>query len=116
MMSSTWRDALRAKTALLFTTHVDREAAGAVLAPVLSGVEGDRVAVACLKLSGGDLVKLEECVRAALTDYRDILAWAEAPRQMRLGASAAPDKQSIARRADAEEYARWLSSFDGGDA
>jgi hypothetical protein len=46
----------------------------------------------------------------ASADYRDILAWAESPRQMRLGPGAPVPDQIHARREDAEEYARWLRS------
>jgi hypothetical protein len=46
----------------------------------------------------------------ALTDYRDILAWAESPRQMRLGPNAPYADKARARRADAEDYERWLGA------
>jgi hypothetical protein len=102
------RAVLQKKLMLIYPSEGERGVADTALAPVVAGVEGERVAVACLKLAGGDLVKLEEFVSAALTDYRDILAWAESPRQMRLGPRATPEDQQVARRADAEEYARWL--------
>jgi hypothetical protein len=107
-MSIEWRNVLKTKTASIFATDGEREAARAVLAPVVDGVEGERVAVSCLKLSDGDLLKLKDCASAALTDYRDILAWAESPRQMRIGPSAPPAERVRARRADAEEYALWI--------
>jgi len=97
------------KLALLFTGAVDRDAARATLAQVLRSTEGERVALACLKLAGSDLARLNGCVAAAITDYRDILAWAESPRQMRLGPTAPATAQAQARREDAEEYAAWLS-------
>lgn len=103
-----WRDALRTKITLLYAAEGDRGVANTLLAPVIAGVEGERVAVACLKLAESDLVKLKECASAALTDYRDILAWAEFPRQMRLGPRATSEEQQSARLADAEEYSRWL--------
>ena len=110
-MSTDWRHALERKMSALFASDDERRAARTVLLPVLEGVaESERVAVACLKLSDGDLERLKECVRAASTDYRDILAWAESPRQMRLGPSAPASDQIRARRQDAEEYARWLRS------
>lgn len=71
--------------------------------------ESERVAVTCLKLSGGDGARLKRIVSGAITDYRDILAWAEYPHQMRLGPSAAPAEQARARREDMEEYAQWLN-------
>jgi hypothetical protein len=78
-----------------------------ILAPLVPIPESDRVALACLKLSGGDPVKLKAAVNAALLDYRDVLAWAEYPRQMRLGPNAPADAVQCARREDAEEYRRW---------
>jgi hypothetical protein len=66
--------------------------------------------VACLKLSDGDLARLKKYVEAATTDYRDVLAWAEYPRQMRLGPNAPPADQAHARREDMDEYAQWLRS------
>ena len=78
-----------------------------ILAPLSTHPEADRVALACLKLSGGDPVKLKAAVDAALLDYRDVLAWAEYPRQMRLGPNAPADAVQRARREDAEEYRRW---------
>jgi len=93
-----------------FAVEDDRRAALTLLAPVLEGREGERVALGCLKLAGGDLAKLGRCVKGALEDYRDILAWAESPRQMRQGAHAPVAEQARARRDDAEEYARWISS------
>jgi hypothetical protein len=42
-----------------------------------SGVESDRARWDILKLSNGKLEKIGEYVKAAQTDYRDILYWAE---------------------------------------
>jgi hypothetical protein len=42
-----------------------------------SGPESDRVRWDILELSKGELKKIEEYVKAAQTDYRDILYWAE---------------------------------------
>lgn len=105
-----WREALETKILTLFACDQERTAAHDVLSRVLMGREPERVAVACLKLSHGDLARLEECVKAAATDYRDVLAWAEYPRQMRLGPSAPPADQARARREDMEEYAQWLTN------
>jgi len=91
----------------LFPSDENRERARGILAELISGVEGERVALAALKLSGSDLGALRRCVDAARADYRDILAWAEYPRQMRLGASAPPADLAEARREDAAEYERW---------
>jgi hypothetical protein len=107
-MSTQWRDALEAKLRLLFACDQERRAARDVLSRVLEGTEAERVAVACLKLSDGDLARLRKWVEAATADYRDVLAWAEYPRQMRLGPNAPPADQGRARREDMDEYAQWL--------
>ncbi len=107
------RQRLEGKLARLFARDADREAARATLAPVLESTEGERVALACLKLAGSDSGRLQACVGAALADYRDILAWAESPRQMRLGPTAPAGSQATARRQDADEYAAWLSDGQG---
>jgi hypothetical protein len=41
------------------------------------GPEGDRVRWDILELSKGELKKVGEYVKAAQTDYRDVLYWAE---------------------------------------
>ena len=97
----------------LRSLHADdaaRASATALLADVLAKVEGERVALAALKLAGADLDALARWVRAAREDYRDVLAWAEYPRQMRLGPDAPLAEQARARREDAAEYARWLQA------
>lgn len=109
-MSSQWRDALESKLSTLFGSDEDRSTARDLLAPVLEGPESDRVAVACLRLSDGDLARLERLIGAAITDYRDVLAWAEYPRQMRLGPTAPLADQARARREDMLEYERWLKN------
>lgn len=102
------------KLATQFSGEDDRRAARSLLAPVLEGHEGERVALGCLKLADGDLTRLGRCVKGALEDYRDILAWAESPRQMRQGANAPAAEQARARWEDAEEYARWIWSCSRG--
>jgi hypothetical protein len=101
---------LKRKLAQMFPSAAARASADAVLMPVISGREGERVAMACLKLAGSDLGKLKDYAEAAAVDYRDVLAWAEYPRQMEIGPNAPSEEQQRARRADAEEYARWLDA------
>jgi hypothetical protein len=96
----------------IFAASAERDAANAILAPVIASSEGHRVAVACLKLAGGSLKELKECAQAALTDYRDVLAWAEYPRQMRLDVRANSEQKAAARRADAQEYTHWLDTTE----
>lgn len=109
-MSPDWQDILNNKLEALFAHITDRDAARAIIKPILEENEGFRIAVACLKLAGTNLEELKVCVNAGLVDYRDILAWAESPRQMQLGPPGASSAdRARARREDAEDYARWLS-------
>ena len=70
-------------------------------------LESERVALAILKLSEGDLQKLSEAVRSARTDYRDVLAWASILSSL-LGLDATPETVRAARARDREQYLRWL--------
>lgn len=57
-----------------------------------------RVQLAVLKLSQGDLRKLQEFIEVARTDYRDVLFWAETPEQAKAtGVSIAQRQQQEAR-------------------
>ena len=56
----------------------DRDREGVIeLLGSYSGPESDRVRWNILELSKGELGKVGEFVKAAQTDYRDILYWAE---------------------------------------
>jgi hypothetical protein len=79
--------------------------------------EKERVQLAALKISNGDLERLREAMKIARTDYRDVLAAAEYPNEFRAG-MASPDPPaeadlSRARHEDARQYRAWL---DGEDA
>jgi hypothetical protein len=50
-------------------------------------LERERVQLAILKLSEGDIGRLQRYVEVAKADYRDVLAWAEYPEQTRAGAA-----------------------------
>lgn len=71
-----------------------------------------RVQLAILKLSGGERDRLEELVGMAKRDYRDVLAYAEYPEEMRVGfvgVSQLPAEEVKAvRQRDREQYLRWL--------
>ena len=71
-----------------------------------------RVHLAILKLSEGQLDKLESYLESARSDYRDVLAWAEYPEEMMLGYTAksqmTPDQITELRRRDREQYLNWL--------
>lgn len=64
-----------------------------------------RVRMACLKLADGDLARLEKYVADALTDYRDVLAWAEYPAYLQ---AADPDSQRKAIASDWDQLQSWL--------
>jgi hypothetical protein len=76
--------------------------------------EPDRVRLAILKLSEGDEARIARFVRDAKTDYRDVLMWAEYPRE---GAAlwtaksrlSTEEEQKLAalRAEDRREYEEW---------
>jgi hypothetical protein len=78
-----------------------------------SGEKGrTRVQLAILKLSEGRSEKLPELVRMAKRDYRDVLAYAEYPEQMRTGfvemSKMSKEERKAMRRRDKEQYRKWL--------
>lgn len=71
-----------------------------------------RVQLAILKLSGGDRERLPDLVKMAKVDFRDVLAYAEYPEEMRTAPTEMrdmPEKEvrSI-RQNDREQYEAWL--------
>lgn len=79
-----------------------------------TGAEPERVKLAAVKLSKGSYETLVSAVASARTDFRDVLAWAEYPRQMKSGAmSSSPSEEGQRRREeitrkDRQEYEEWL--------
>lgn len=69
------------------------------------GRAGTRLQLAMLKNSAGDLDKLADQVRLAEVDYRDVLALAEYPRQLRTAAGEVTDEM---QKADRQDYESWL--------
>jgi hypothetical protein len=68
-----------------------------------------RVRVAVLKLSGGDVAKLDRAVVHAKRDYRDVLAWAEYPEELIQPTWRLPaDEVARIRGADRAQYLAWL--------
>jgi hypothetical protein len=71
-----------------------------------------RVQLAVIKLSEGRRERLEEPVEMARKDYRDVLAYAEYPEEMRAGfpdlKGLSPQELEALRRRDREQYLRWL--------
>lgn len=70
--------------------------------------EPDRVRLAILKLAGAELQSVEKYTGYAREDYRDILAWAEYPRQTREWVMPEADEKQKMIEADLAEYQEWL--------
>jgi hypothetical protein len=77
--------------------------------------EKERVQMAALKISEGDLDRLRDAVATARTDFRDVLLAAEYPREgvVGLAGPASEDDFARAREEDARRYREWR---DGEDA
>ena len=73
-----------------------------------------RVQLAILKLSEGHRQRLPELVAMAKRDYRDVLAYAEYPEEMKLGfvrmKDLSPEDAQAVRRRDRQQYVRWLQA------
>jgi hypothetical protein len=73
-----------------------------------------RVQLAILKLSEGDRERLPELVSMAKRDYRDVLAYAEYPEQMRTSAAdmrkLTREEAKALRQRDRAQYLEWLES------
>jgi len=74
--------------------------------------EKDRVQLAILKLSGGNLEELRRLVDMAKTDYRDVLAYAEYPGEFRSASRTPPHELDAIRQRDREQYLAWLGSHE----
>ena len=72
-----------------------------------------RVYLAILKLCEGDLTKLNEYVQMAKRDFRDVLAFAEYPEQMKMGfikmRALTPSDREAMKQRDAKQYSEWLN-------
>ena len=69
----------------------------------------NRVHAAAMKLADGDVEQLSHVIEAANADYRDVLAWAEYPSQMKLGFDTEKDAMRDALNSDKDQYQAWLS-------
>ncbi len=104
---------LNRKLAVLFPDHAHRRAANSALNEY--GTEAHeqepvRVRLAILKLAGGSIDKLQKNTTFAKQDFRDILVWAEYPRQANNGSFSDNQKRNKLIEADREEYRSWLDS------
>ena len=73
--------------------------------------ERERVQIAILKLSEGDLTRLHKEVDVAKRDYKDVLAWAEYSEGMKY-ATWLMDKEKVREinKRDQKQYLDWLRS------
>lgn len=71
-----------------------------------------RVQLAILKLSEGQRDRLNKLVAMAKRDYRDVLAYAEYPEEMRTGfvgmSQLSPEEAEAVRQRDRKQYLEWL--------
>ncbi|MFC1798497.1 hypothetical protein ACFLZL_01670 [Thermodesulfobacteriota bacterium] len=72
--------------------------------------ESSRVRLAILKLSDLDLEKIKRTTHFAKQDFRDILTWAEYPRQSKKPPLPDGPKKQKLIEADRAEYEAWLNS------
>ena len=68
-----------------------------------------RVRLAILKVSGSDLEEIKRTTALAKQDFRDILTWAEYPRQSKKWSMPEGPKKQKLIDADRAEYKTWLS-------
>jgi hypothetical protein len=82
--------------------------------------EKHRVQLAVLKLSEGDLDRVPEFMTWAKRDYRDVLAYAEYPNEMRTPPSTMqrlpPEDAAVIRKGDRAQYEQWLQRKPREDA
>lgn len=74
--------------------------------------ERERVQLAILKLSEGDIERLHKYVAVAKRDYRDALAWAEYPGAMRVRLR---EIDGQIQKSDLYQYLSWLQETDTPD-
>ena len=104
---------VEALVARLFTTEARAEAAKVLTQYGTQAHEREeiRVRVAALKLSEGSLDRLRELMASAKRDYRDVLAWAEYPEELRTPTWRLPAaEQARIRTADRAQYLAWLEA------
>ena len=104
---------LNRKLETLFQNEADRESVKQILEIPgigLGGREHARVKLAVLKLAGDEPTHddIEGYAKAAQQDYRDVLAWAEYPRQIEAGPIMDKEKNRELSTADKNEYETWL--------
>jgi hypothetical protein len=73
-----------------------------------------RVHLAILKLSDGQKERLPELVAMAKRDYRDVIAYAEYPEQMKMGfikmRQLSTNERKALKKRDVKQYADWMKN------
>ena len=76
-----------------------------------NGISEERVQLALIKLSDGNVDKLREFIEVAKIDWRDVLAWAEYPEEIMLPTwRMKGEKVTKIRQRDRQQYLNWLNS------
>lgn len=106
-------DILTRKLVVLFPEEGARNNARSVLDSY--GVEDYekepvRVRLAILKLSGSDFEEMRKMTNYAKDDFRDVLSWAEYPRQSKRWSMPDGPKREKLIKEDRAEYEQWLST------
>jgi hypothetical protein len=102
---------LERKLAIMFPEDFTRRRVRKILGDYGSEAherEADRVRLAILKLAGAELRAVDKYTGYAREDYRNILAWAEFPRQAREWVMPGADEKQKMSVADLTEYENWL--------
>jgi hypothetical protein len=103
---------LQSKLEKIYPEHSEREKASEVLAEYGKEAheqEPIRVRLAILKMAGPSIEKLHEFTSAAKGDFRDVLSWAEYPRQSKHWSVTGAKKEKLVS-ADLNEYETWLNT------
>ena len=76
-----------------------------------NGISEERVQLALIKLSDGNVDKLREFIQVAKIDWRHVLAWAEYPEEIMLPTwRMESEKVTKIRQRDRQQYLNWLNS------
>lgn len=108
-----YEEFLNNKLESIFAEKSDRQLAIEILQ--IYGLEAHeqkpcRVWLAVLKLAGSNLAEIEKITKYAKQDFRDILSWAEYPRQGRKwSVRKGPERQRLAE-ASRQEYLQWFNT------
>jgi hypothetical protein len=111
VIDATLKALLERKLKVMFPDDFTRRRVGKILGDYGSHAherESGRVRLAILKLAGAELRSVEMYTGYAREDYRNILAWAEYPRQAREWVMPDADEKQKMIEADLSEYENWL--------